>query len=415
MHRFKYKGNCLYGENVKIDSLVDKFGSPLYIYSANTLLDHFLKLKKSFKELAPLICFSVKSNSNIAVLRLLSQAGAGMDVVSGGEIFRSLKASSIASKIVYAGVGKREDEIVYAIKKGIKFFNVESLSELKKIDSIAKNLGKVQGVCLRLNPDVDPKTHKFITTGKKETKFGLSYRVVKSILQSRDNYKNLVISGIHLHIGSQIIYNGPFLKAVKVALKLKSERGCDFQYLNIGGGLGIIYKDEKALTAYKYASEIKSVIKGSGLKLILEPGRFIAGNSGILITTVQYIKDGIDKKFAIVDGGMNLLIRPALYSAYHKAELVKKRFGERERYDIVGPICESSDFLALDRDLTKLKSGDRIVLFSAGAYGFTMASNYNSHPKCAEVMIKGNRSYLVRKSEDYRDLIKGESIPEFLR
>ena len=415
MHRFKYKGNCLYGENVKIDSLVDKFGSPLYIYSANTLLDHFLKLKKSFKELAPLICFSVKSNSNIAVLRLLSQAGAGMDVVSGGEIFRSLKASSIASKIVYAGVGKREDEIVYAIKKGIKFFNVESLSELKKIDNIAKNLGKVQGVCLRLNPDVDPKTHKFITTGKKETKFGLSYRVVKSILQSRDNYRNLVISGIHLHIGSQIIYNGPFLKAVKIALKLKSERGCDFQYLNIGGGLGIIYKDEKALTAYKYASEIKSVIKGSGLKLILEPGRFIAGNSGILITTVQYIKDGIDKKFAIVDGGMNLLIRPALYSAYHKAELVKKRFGERERYDIVGPICESSDFLALDRNLTKLKSGDRIVLFSAGAYGFTMASNYNSHPKCAEVMIKGNRSYLVRKSEDYRDLIKGESIPEFLR
>jgi len=415
MHRFKYRGNCLYGENVKIDFLVDKFGSPLYVYSANTFLDHFLKLKKSFKELAPLICFSVKSNSNIAVLRLLSQAGAGMDVVSGGEIFRSLKAGSIVSKIVYAGVGKREDEIVYAIKKGIKFFNVESLSELKKIDNIAKNLGKVQGVCLRLNPDVDPKTHKFITTGKKETKFGLSYRVVKSILQSRDNYRNLVISGIHLHIGSQIIYNGPFLKAVKIALKLKSERGCDFQYLNIGGGLGIIYKDEKALTAYKYASEIKSVIKGSGLKLILEPGRFIAGNSGILITTVQYIKDGIDKKFAIVDGGMNLLIRPALYSAYHKAELVKKRSGERERYDIVGPICESSDFLALDRDLTKLKSGDRIVLFSAGAYGFTMASNYNSHPKCAEVMIKGNRSYLIRESEDYRDLIKGESIPEFLR
>jgi diaminopimelate decarboxylase len=415
MHRFKYKGSYLYGENVKIDPLVDKFGSPLYIYSANTLLDHFLKLKEAFKDLSPLICFSVKSNSNIAVLRLLSKAGAGMDVVSGGEIFRAVKAKVAASKIVYAGVGKREGEIAYAIKKGIKFFNVESLSELERVDNIAGNLGKIQGVCLRLNPDVDPKTHKFITTGKRETKFGLSYGVLKSVLENRNRYKNLSILGVHLHIGSQIIYNGPFLKAVKVALKLKSQKGCDYQYLNVGGGLGIIYKDEKALTAKDYASEIKDIIKKSGLKLILEPGRFIAGNSGIFVTTVQYIKDGIDKKFAIVDGGMNLLIRPALYSAYHKVKLVKKRSGERVRYDVVGPICESSDFLALDRELSNLKSGDRLALFGAGAYGFTMASNYNSHPRCAEVMVKENRSYLVRSPEDYNSLIKGESIPGFLR
>ncbi len=415
MHRFKYRGNYLYGENVKIDSLVDKFGSPLYVYSANTFLDHFFKLKEAFKEMSPLICFSVKSNSNLAVLKLLSNVMAGMDVVSGGELFRALKAGSSASKVVYAGVGKKEDEIVYAIKEGIKFFNVESLSELERINRIAKSLGKKQSVCLRLNPDVDPKTHKFITTGKKETKFGLSYGVIKSILQDRDKYKNLLISGIHLHIGSQIVYNGPFLKAVKVALRLKSEKGCDFQYLNIGGGLGIIYKDEKALTACEYASEIKSIIKKSGLKLILEPGRFIAGNSGILITTVQYIKDGIGKKFAIVDGGMNLLIRPALYSAYHEIGLVEKRAGKKELYDVVGPICESSDFLALSRNISKLKSGDKIALFSAGAYGFTMASNYNSHPKCAEVMVKGNKSYLIREPEDYKDLVRGEIIPEFLK
>ncbi|MDP8254003.1 MAG: diaminopimelate decarboxylase [Candidatus Kaelpia aquatica] len=415
MHRFKYRGNYLYAEDIKVSSLLEKFGTPLYIYSANTFLDHFLKLKSAFKELSPLICFSVKSNSNLAVLRLLSKAGAGMDVVSGGELFRALKAGSSASKVVYAGVGKREDEIIYAIKKGIKFFNVESISELERINKAAKSLGKKQGVCLRLNPDVDPKTHKFITTGKKETKFGLSYGVIKNILQNRNNYKNLLISGLHLHIGSQIIYNEPFLKAIKVALKLKSEKYCDFQYLNIGGGLGIIYKDEKALTAQKYASEIKGLIKKAGLKLILEPGRFIAGNSGILVTTVQYIKDGIDKKFAIVDGGMNLLIRPALYSAYHEAGLAEKRAGRKELYDVVGPICESSDFLALSRSFPKLKSKDKIVLFSAGAYGFTMASNYNSHPRCGEVMVKDSSSYLIKDPEGYKDLIRGESMPGFLK
>ncbi|MDP8217064.1 MAG: diaminopimelate decarboxylase [Candidatus Kaelpia imicola] len=415
MHRFKYRGNHLYAENVKLSSLLERFGTPLYIYSANTFLDHFLKLKSAFKELSPLICFSVKSNSNLAVLRLLSKAGAGMDVVSGGELFRAFKSGCPASKVVYAGVGKREDEIIYAIKKGIKFFNIESLPELERINKAAGSLGKRQGVCLRLNPDVDSKTHKFITTGKKETKFGLSYGVIKSILQNRDSYKNLLISGLHLHIGSQIIYNEPFLKAVKVALRLKSERDCDFQYLNIGGGLGIIYKDEKALTAQKYASEIKGLIKKTELKLILEPGRFIAGNSGIFVTTVQYVKDGIDKKFAIVDGGMNLLIRPALYSAYHEVGLIEKRAGRKELYDVVGPICESSDFLALSRKLPQLKSGNRIVLFSAGAYGFTMASNYNSYPRCGEVMVKGNSAHLIREPEDYKDLIRGENIPGFLK
>ncbi len=415
MHRFHYRGRSLYSEEVKIENIIKRYGTPLYIYSANTILDHFTKLKDAFRELNPLICFSMKSNSNLAVLKLLINKGSGIDVVSKGEMYKAIKAGCPVSKIVYAGVGKRADEIEFAIKRGIFSFNVESLSELERIDAIARKLKRVQRVCLRLNPDIDPKTHKFITTGKKETKFGLSYEVVKNILLTKSKYRNLKISGIHLHIGSQIIYNEPFMKAVKVALKLRNECNCDFQYLNIGGGLGIIYKDEKALTAKDYSKEIKELLRGKNLKLILEPGRFIVGNAGILVTRIEYVKEGINKKFAIVDAGMNLLIRPALYSAYHKVMPLKISIAKKELYDIVGPVCESSDFLALGRKLPLLKESDLIAVYSCGAYGFVMASNYNAHPRCAEVLVNNNRFYLVRKPESYQDLVKYDLIPDFLR
>jgi diaminopimelate decarboxylase len=413
MHRFSYRGRDLYCEDVKVADIVQRFGTPLYIYSANTILDHFFKLKEAFRDFEPLICFSVKSNFNLAILRLLIRQGSGADVVSGGELYKALKAGCPPKKIVYAGVGKREDEIEYGLKRGILFFNVESLPELKKINEIAKNLGKVQDVCLRLNPDVDPQTHKFITTGKKETKFGLSYKEIKDIFRSKDKFENVRIKGIHIHIGSQIIKVEPFLKAIKCALSLRQD--FDYEYLNIGGGLGIIYKDEKALTAEKYAREIKKLLKGKGLKLILEPGRFIVGNAGILVTRVLYNKKGVKKNFIIVDAGMNLLIRPALYSAYHEIKPIRLKNREKIKADVVGPICETTDFFAQDRSMPEVREGEYLALFGAGAYGFTMASNYNAQPRCAEVLVKDDSFYLIRRAESYKDLVKYDVVPDFLK
>ncbi|MDP8234021.1 MAG: diaminopimelate decarboxylase [Candidatus Saelkia tenebricola] len=413
MHRFNYQRSNLYAEGIKVENIIKQFGTPLYIYSANTILDHFFKLKHAFKVLNPLICFSMKSNSSLAIIRLLVKSGSGIDVVSGGELYKAIKAGCPGVKIVYAGVGKREDEIETAIKAGILFFNVESVPELEKINKIAKRCKKIQSVCIRLNPDVDAKTHKYITTGKKETKFGLPYKVAKSIFKNKSKYKNVKIEGIHLHIGSQIVRLDPFLKAIKVALELKKE--VDFEYLNIGGGLGIIYKNEKPLLPDQYAREIEKLLKGSKVKLILEPGRFIVGNAGILVTRVVYFKKGINKNFAITDGGMNLLLRPALYEAYHEINLVKKKNKPKVKMDIVGPVCESSDFLGQDRILPVPKEGEALAVFGAGAYGSAMASVYNGHPLCAEVLVNEKEVYLVKKKENYRDLIQNDLIPDFLR
>jgi len=413
MHKFRYRGANLYVEEVKVEDIIKRFHSPLYIYSANTILDHFFKLKHAFKAFNPLICFSMKSNCNLAVLRLLVKSGSGIDIVSGGELYRAIKAGCPAQKIVYAGVGKREDEIEFAVKTGILFFNVESLPELEKINKVAGRCRKIQNVCLRLNPDVEAKTHKFITTGKKETKFGMPYKTVKSIFHNKSKYKNIRIKGIHLHIGSQIVLLEPFLKAIKAALALKTE--VDFEYLNIGGGLGIIYKDEKPLLPGQYAEKIEKLLKGSGVKLILEPGRFIVGNAGILVIRVVYFKKGVHKNFAITDAGMNLLIRPALYGAYHEIGLVKKKNKPRVKVDIVGPICESADFLGQNRRLPVLKEGDALAVFGAGAYGATMSSVYNGHPLCAEVMVQGKDVYLIKKRQHYRDLIQNDLLPAFLK
>jgi len=410
MHDFLYKNNNLYCENLKVQDLASRFGTPLHIYSYNTLTDHFIKLRKAFSAIEPLICYSVKANSNLAILRALVDKGAGLDIVSGGELFRALKVGCPAKRIVYASVGKTEAEIATAITKGILFFNVESLPELRSIDRIAGRLGKITRLALRINPDVEAKTHKFITTGKITNKFGIDLNNAYKILLLRDEFKNVRISGLHIHIGSQITESAPFVAAIKKVsafIKKLESKGIKLEYLNIGGGLGIIYDNETPQTAQVYADEITPLLKNTGLKIIMEPGRFIVGNAGILVTKVLYIKNTPKKKFIIVDAGMNDLIRPALYGAYHNISSLRK-ITKTEKADVVGPICESGDFLAKERLIAKVKEGDYLAVMSSGAYGFSMSSNYNSRLRAAEVMVVKNKVCVIRKRETYADLIRNE-------
>lgn len=418
MHEFTFKDNELYCEDIKVMDIARKIGTPFYLYSYKTLLDHYTKIRKAFKELDPLICFSVKSNSNIAVLRALVKAGAGLDIVSGGELYRARLAGANPKKIVYAGVGKRYDEIRDAIRSGILFFNVESEEELSQIQNAAVSLGKTVNVAIRINPDVIPKTHAYITTGKGETKFGLDFETVHKIFNSKWRYPNLNIKGVHIHIGSQILDATPFKNAIKKVLEFLKKYKIPVEYFNIGGGLGIMYSIENPQTAKNFAKEILPMLKKSKLKLILEPGRFISGNSGILVTKVLYTKITPRKKFIIVDGAMNDLIRPSLYEAYHK--IVPVKVGENsaqtaEKVDVVGPICESGDFLGKDRYLPGLNRGELLAVMGAGAYGFAMSSNYNSRPRGAEVMVIKGKFYVIRQAEDYEDLVMGETIPKALK
>lgn len=410
MHDFRYKGNNFYCENVKIADLANRFGTPLYVYSYKTLVDHYVKLKAAFKEINPLICYSVKANSNLSILKTLVSQGSGLDIVSGGELYRALKVGCPAQKIVYASVGKTDNEITTAIKKGILFFNAESLAELENINRISKKLNKVTRVAIRINPDVEAKTHKYITTGKLTNKFGIDLKSAQKILLLCNKFKNLNICGLHIHIGSQITLSGPFVAAIKKVanfIQYLQNKGITLEYLNIGGGLGIVYDKETPQTAQIYANQIVPLLKKTGLKIIMEPGRFIVGNAGILIAKVLYIKNTPKKKFIIVDTGMNDLIRPALYSAYHNILPLEKNI-KTEKADIVGPICESGDFLAKERQLPKVKEGDYLAVMSAGAYGFSMSSNYNSRLRCAEVMIKNNKIIVIRKRETFEDLIRNE-------
>ncbi len=416
MHEFKYKNNQLYCENVRVQELGHRFGTPLYIYSYATLVDHFIKLRDAFRAVNPLICYSVKANSNLAILKVLVKQGAGLDIVSGGELYRALKVGCPAKKIVYASVGKTDKEITTAISKGILFFNAESLPELENINRIARKLNKITRVAIRINPDVETKTHKFITTGKITNKFGIDLDSAYRILLLRAKFRNLDICGLHIHIGSQITLSAPFIAAIKKVsdfinrLKIK---GISLEYLNIGGGLGIIYDHETPQTAQIYADRILPLIKKTGLKIIMEPGRFIAGNAGILLTKVLYIKNTPKKKFIIVDGGMNDLIRPALYGAYHQIVPLEEDIGKGkvEKADVVGPICESGDFLAKERKIAKVKEGDYLAVMSAGAYGFSMSSNYNSRPRAAEVMVVKDKVSVIRKRESYADLLRNELAP----
>jgi len=420
MHDFKYKNNHLCCERVRIEDLAKKYGTPLYVYSHHTLIDHYIKLRKAFMQVFPLICYSVKANSNLAILKALVNRGAGLDIVSGGELFRALKAGCPPGKIVYASVGKTDKEIEDAIKAGILFFNVESLPELENINRIAKKLNKVTNVAIRINPDVEPKTHKFITTGKITNKFGIDLKTAYNILIYHSNFSNLKICGLHIHIGSQITEGSSFVAAIKKVVtfinELKKEE-INIQYLNIGGGLGIIYDNETPQTAFAYAKKVLPLLKKTGLKVIMEPGRFIVGNAGILVVKVLYVKSTPKKKFVIVDGGMNDLIRPSLYGAYHKivplnvSDLKSQASG---KVDIVGPICESGDFFAKERGMPEVKEGDYLAVMSAGAYGFSMSSNYNSRRRAEEVMVSSGKSFVIRKRENYADLVHNEAIPNFL-
>lgn len=418
MHDFNFKNGELCCENVKVSAIAKKVGTPFYLYSYNTLADHFIKLQKAFAKVNPTICFAMKSNGNLAIIKSLIDLGAGIDIVSVGELKKALIAGADPKKIVFASVGKTEEEISFAIKTGILLFNVESEPELAEINRIATKMKKTVQAALRINPDVPAPTHEYITTGSLKKKFGIDLRTTKQIFKSQKKYPNVKVNGVHIHIGSQITEGAPFVGALKKVVafieELKSE-GVKIEYLDIGGGLGIIYKDENPQTAQNYADKILPILEKTGLKIIMEPGRFIIGNAGIFVTKVLYVKDNGVKRFVIVDGGMNDLIRPMLYDAYHEIVPVKKTAASKIKVDVVGPICESGDFFAHDRLLPKVGKEDLLAIMSAGAYGYVMASNYNVRGRVPEVMVKGSSFEIVRERESFKDLMRGERLPSFLK
>jgi len=414
MHYFGYKSGELWCEEVPVKRIVEAVGTPVYIYSAKTIRRHFQVFRSSFKDVPHLICYSVKANSNIAILSLLRQLGSGADVVSGGELIRALKAGISPDKIVFSGVGKTVEEIEMALSVGILMFNVESLEELEVLGEIAKKLNKIAPFAIRMNPDVDPQTHPYISTGLKKNKFGIPEDQVIYAYKKALQNPFLKPVGLDAHIGSQITSISPFKDALYRLKKVWNELislGLELKYLDLGGGLGIIYKDEEPPLPQEYAEAIIKEVKELEATLILEPGRVIVGNAGILVTKVLYLKENIEKKFVIVDAGMNDLIRPAFYQAYHKIVPVEEKFDQEVVVDVVGPICESSDFFARDRKLPKLKRGDLLAIMSAGAYGFVMSSNYNSRPRCPEVLVDGDKFYVIRRRETLEDILNLESIP----
>jgi len=418
MHDFKYRNGELYCEDVPVRTVAQRVGTPFYLYSGNTLASHFRAFDDAFAGVPHLICFALKSNSNSAVLRLLGREGAGADIVSGGELFRALRAGIDPKKLVYAGVGKRREEIEYALKVGILMFNVESGEELLAIDRAAREMHAIARIALRVNPNIDAGTHPYISTGLKENKFGIAIEQALEFYQIAKGLENVSVVGVHQHIGSQITEVRPFVdaleKLVAFVRELKSA-GIDIQYLNIGGGLGITYKDETPPLPKEVAQAIRPLLKDCGCTIVMEPGRAIVGNAGVLVTSALYRKDSGEKRFLIVDAGMNDLIRPSLYEAYHDIRpVIEPAAAAEAMFDVVGPICESGDFLAKDRMMAEVKQGDLIAVMSAGAYGFSMSSNYNSRPRAAEVLVKGGDYAIVRERETYNDLIKGEKVPQWL-
>ncbi len=409
MHHFKYKNGELYAEEIPLSELADKFGTPLYVYSRKTIERHFRTYLDAFRYIEHIVCFAVKSNPNPSILRLLAKMGAGADIVSGGELYLALKAGIPPEKIVYTGVGKTEEEIRFALKSGILMFNIESEEELREIDNIAKKMGKKARIGLRVNPEVDAKTHPYISTGLKKYKFGIPIENALELYIYAKKLKNVEITGIHSHIGSQITATEPFIQSLSNIIRLTDNLrriGITIKYLDLGGGLGIKYKDEEPPLPSELSMELKNILMGQDVKIILEPGRSIIGNAGILLGKVLYTKKA-HKTFIITDTGMNDLIRPTLYQAYHqilpvkRSKLSKTIFG-----DLVGPICESGDYIAKERVLPAMKRGDYFVVMSAGAYGFSMSSNYNARPRVAEVLVDGKKVSLIRKRETYADLTR---------
>ncbi len=416
MNDFIFKENELYCEDVPVKHISAEVGTPFYLYSLATLKRHISAFDESSKVLNSIVCYSVKANSNIAILNFLFKMGWGADIVSGGELFRAIQAGVDKQKVVYSGVGKTESEIEFALKSDILMFNVESLPELFLIDKIAGDLGKKARISFRINPNVDPKTHPYISTGLKKNKFGISIKHAVSIYEQSKELKNVDVVGLDCHIGSQLTEISPFNDAVLIIKNLLLQLtaiGFDIKYLDLGGGLGITYENEMPPHPSTYMNSIKNILGDYKGKVIFEPGRVIAGNSGIFVTKVIYNKDTGSKNFVIVDGGMNDLIRPALYEAYHEIVPVVKRSGARIRADVVGPICESADFLGKDRLLSHVQEGDLLAVYSAGAYGFSMSSNYNSRPRVPEILVDKDKYCIIRKRETYDDLIAGEFIPEW--
>ncbi|MEW5736004.1 MAG: diaminopimelate decarboxylase [Thermodesulfobacteriota bacterium] len=411
MHHFHYREGELCCEDVGIRAIAEEVGTPFYLYSRATLTRHFRAFDEAFAGTPHLLCYSAKANSGMAVIKTLADLGCGLDIVSGGELYRGLAAGVTPQKIVYSGVGKTAGEIDFALTKGILQFNVESFDELAVIDARARELGKTAPVALRVNPDVDPKTHPYISTGLKKNKFGIAKEYALDFYRKAASLGNIKPTGVTFHIGSQITQTGPFVEAVQSMAPIVAalrESGLSIQYLDVGGGLGISYDNEAPPLPGEYAAAIRQAMAGIDLTVIAEPGRAIVGNAGILVTRVLYEKEGPAKKFLVVDAGMNDLLRPSIYGAYHAVWPVRKTEGEITA-DVVGPICESGDFLAKDRKMAAARPGDLLAVMSAGAYGMSMSSNYNSRPRAAEIMVSENRFVVVRQRETYEDLVRGES------
>ena len=417
MHHFHYRDNELYCEEVPIQKIAAEVGTPFYLYSHATLKRHFLIFNEAFEGIDRLVCYSAKANTNLALLKLFANLGGGLDIVSGGELYRGLKAGFSPDRIVYSGVGKRVDEIDYALNTDIMMFNVESLEELAVINQRAGLLAKQAPVAIRVNPDVDPGTHPYISTGLEKNKFGIDTKTAIEGYKAAGRLANIDVVGIDCHIGSQITEAKPFEDALKSLERLITELktlGIKIKYLDMGGGLGITYDTESPPHPREYARAIIDSLKGIDLQLILEPGRVIVGNAGTLITRVLYRKTAPVKEFVITDAGMNDLMRPSLYKAFHAIQPVVKTEHAPIKADVVGPICESGDFLAVDREIPDVKQGDLLAVMSAGAYGFTMSSNYCSRLRVPEVMVAEDRFYVVRARQTYEDLVAGETIPPFL-
>jgi diaminopimelate decarboxylase len=452
MHFFQYRDGKLHCEDVDLARVAEKFGTPLYVYSAGTILDHNARLDAALAPLDHLICYAVKANSNRAILKLLADAGAGFDIVSGGELYRVIAAGGDPARCTFAGVGKSREEIEFALEQGVYSFNVESEAELECINRIASTKNLRAPIALRANPDVDPHTHEYISTGSRENKFGIALGELPAVYERVAKMRNIEIVGVQMHIGSQITEAGPFAKAIEkvapIVRELKSKYGIKF--FSIGGGMGIIYRRAlesgsgkwwhdhgpacagSAFSIREYADAIVPPLRELGIRILVEPGRFLVGNAGVLLTRVRYIKQTAEKKFAIVDAGMNDLIRPALYHSYHEIVPVKEPITSRslraatarqastsnnknktEKIDIVGPVCESGDFFALDRKMPEVHEGDLLAIMSAGAYGFVMASNYNSRPWPAEALVHGDKVSLIRRRQTWEDLVRGEVEPQW--
>ena len=418
MHHFKYRGDALFCEDVSIADIAKEVGTPFYLYSHATVERHYLAFEDALRETEHLVCYSVKANSNLAILSIFAGLGSGFDIVSAGELFRVLKAGADPSKVVFSGVGKGDDEIRYALEQDILMFNVESLQELEAINRVAADLNQIARIAFRVNPDVDPRTHPYISTGLKKNKFGIPIEAAPEAYRRARTLAHVEPVGVDCHIGSQLTDIGPFVDSIdRVRSLIADLRNDDYNiaYLDLGGGLGISYDEEDPPHPTEYGRALIRHTKDLGLKLVLEPGRVIMGNAGILVTRVRYTKENHGRKFFIVDAGMNDLIRPSLYSAYHRIQAVQRKITDSVTADIVGPICESGDFLAQDRDMQPYEPGDLVAVMSAGAYGFVMASNYNTRPRVPEILVSADRYDVVRKREMLEELIAGERIPGFLR